>query len=220
VTESRPRALGWVLVGIAVLALGTALHALGRSALLTPRADKPVHDIVRLGALVFSVAYALGQGWAFRELTRAARDDTRVPGEIRPLVLSLVKRLGYGALALSVLALLVWAPLILKVGAWPVLFAAEVVAAFLAVAIGLATLCIRACLDYAHRAENDPATMLLFVRFGFILLALGYLTAHWLRPPNSQAEILLTNLVLGLALALLGLNRLNTLPPSVLTKLR
>jgi len=219
VTESRPAAFGWVMAALAAIALGGALFAMGRSALLTPEVT-PLHAVVRLAALVFSVAYALGQGWAFRELSRAAQDDNRMPGGLRPLVLGLLKRMGYGALSLSLLALVVWIPFMREVGAWRVLFAAEAMAAFLAVSVGLTALAIRACLDYAARAEGDPATMLLFVRFGFILLALGYLTAHWLRPPNSEAEILATNLGLGIALLFLGLNRMGGIPGSALSKLR
>jgi hypothetical protein len=166
---------------------------------------------------VFLIEMVLVHHVAFRELAGAGADPARRESRhLRDHVVNALLRAGLYGLLVAGAGTVLW----MARAGWGVgsfLWGAEFLLASLVLSLGLAALAVRFSLHALDRGQDLRRVMV--VRAGFLLAGALYVVALGSRGKASPGEHLLAFLLLGVALLVLGLNRIACLPVVTLAKL-
>ena len=158
---------------------------------------------------------------AFRELARrGAHDELRDSRNVRDHLLAALGRAAQVGLALQVPAVIAWGVTAWARLHWGILVGAEILLAFVVLAVGLAATSLRFALDMMGRVGvGTAARALLGVRLFVLGAGLTYGAILWFFQPGGAGETLLSVFTLGAALAALGLNRTAEMSPESMRRL-
>jgi hypothetical protein len=178
-------------------------------------------DFLRLAVALFLLLIPAAQWAAFREMTRrGAHDQLRESKNVRDHMLSALGKAARVTLALQVPAAIVWGVALWPRLRWDVLVGAEILLAFVVLAVGLAAAALRFALDLMDRPGAGTVARAVL---GPRLLALGagltYGAVLWVVLPGGAGETLLSVFTLGAALVALGLNRIAEMSPETMRRL-
>lgn len=178
-------------------------------------------DLLRLAVVLFLLMLPAMQWVAFRELARrGAHDELRDSRNVRDHLLAALGRAVQVGLALQVPAMIAWGVTTWSRLHWNVLVGAEILLAFVVLAVGLAAASLRFALDMMGRVGAETAARaLLGVRLFVLGAGLTYGAVLWFFLPGGAGETLLSVFTLGAALAALGLNRTAEMSPESMRRL-
>ncbi len=178
-------------------------------------------DLLRLAVVLFLLMLPAMQWVAFQELARrGAHDELRDSRNVRDHLLAALGRAAQVGLALQVPAVIAWGVTAWARLHWGILVGAEILLAFVVLAVGLAAASLRFALDMMGRVGAEKAARaLLGVRLFVLGAGLTYGAILWFFLPGGAGETLLSVFTLGAALAALGLNRTAEMSPESMHRL-
>lgn len=164
------------------------------------------HRFLAVAAAAFAVGLPLTQWALIRELRRRALDPVLLEAcSVRDHVLRSIPRSLVPGLLVAAVAFVLWLGIHRPASGWTWVLGAEILLAFLVLEAGLAVFTVRFLLRAA--ATDGAAPRTLAVRLAIVAAGWLYGLAVWILRPGSPAETLLAVLLLGVGLAVLGLNR-------------
>ncbi len=123
-------------------------------------------------------------------------------------------------LALQIPTTIAWALAAWSRVHWDVLVGAEILLAFVVLAVGLTAATLRFALDLMERVgAGAAARALLGLRLFVLGAGLTYGAIIWIVLPGGAGETLLSVFALGAALAAMGLNRTAEMSPELMRRL-
>jgi FtsH-binding integral membrane protein len=178
-------------------------------------------ELLRLAVILFLLMLPAAQWAAFREMARrGTHDQLRESRNVRDHTLAALGRAAQVGLALQVPAMIAWAVAAWSRLHWDVLVGAEILLAFVVLAVGLTAAALRFALDLMARVGAARASRaLLGLRLFTLGAGLTYGAVLWFVLPGGAGETLLSVFTLGAALAALGLNRTAEMSPELMRRL-